>query len=288
MQCEVCQSARLVIWATVANYDYYRCKVCKYLYVHPKPSAQEIEKYYQDARFYEQAESEEARLSEEAKRRMRLLTGLAQKYGLDKSLLDVGCASGIFLEQARAKGWLAEGIELSPVLASRARSKGFKVMDGRLEDLNGKGTYPVVTAWEVIEHAMNPANFLAKLRSHVQEGGLLALSTPLSNGIPARLLRSRFPMIYPPEHLSLFSRKSIVILGRHRGLKMVRFQSFSNLKRENLERGLFRFVFSRMAISDSIGKKVSSLLALMILPLPKMMDVMGAGTEMEVIFRSES
>lgn len=285
MQCEICQSTRIAIWATVSNYDYYRCKTCQYLYVHPKPSAQQIQDYYQDARFYRQAESEELRLREEASRRVRWLSELAQRYGLDKSLLDVGCASGIFLEQARASGWLAEGIELSPLLASRARSKGLSVMDGRMEDVNGKRRYPVVTAWEVIEHAMDPVKFVAHIRSRVREGGLVALSTPLSNGIPARILGSRFPMIYPPEHLGLFSKKSITMLAKRFGLRTIHFRSFSNLGKKSLERGLFRFVFQRMAIPDPVGKRFSSMVAVALLPFPKIMDAVGLGSEMEVIFR---
>lgn len=288
MQCEICQSTQVAIWATVSNYDYYRCKTCQYLYVYPKPSAQNVEKYYYDAAFYNKAEGEELRLIEEAKCRVQILSELAEKYGLKKGLLDVGCASGIFLEQAQKNGWVVEGIEVSPVLSAKARRKGLTVMNGWIEGQASNTRYPVVTAWEVIEHAIDPVKFLGNIRSCLQDGGLVALSTPLSNGLPARVLRSRFPMICPPEHLSLFSRKSIMILGRRLGLKIIRFRSFSNLEKENLERGLFRFVFGPMAIPAAVGMKLSSLLAVAILPLPKVMDAMGVGSEMEVVFRRAS
>lgn len=285
MQCEICQSTHVAIWATVSHHDYYRCKTCEYLYVYPKPSPATVEAYYQNATFYNKAESEEPRLIEEAKRRVKILEGLADKYRLKKGLLDVGCASGIFLEQAHKNGWVVEGIEVSRVLSARARRKGLIVIDGWLEAVSRHAKYPVVTAWEVIEHAIDPAKFLQKLRSHVRDGGLVALSTPLSNGIPAKLLRSRFPMIYPPEHLSLFSKQSMLMLGRRLGLQMIHFRSFSNLEKENLESGLSRFIFGPLAFSEAVKRRLSPLVAGALLPLTKAMDAMGIGSEMEVVFR---
>lgn len=285
MRCEICQSTDVTNWATVSIYDYYRCRTCQYLYVYPKPSAGDLKKYYQDAEFYNKAESEESRLIAEAESRLQVLSRLVEKYRLKKCLLDVGCASGIFLEQAQKHRWLVEGVELSPVLAAKARRKGLNVMNGWIGGLPSNSKYPVVTAWEVIEHAIDPVKFLENLRSCVQDGGLVALSTPLSNGLPARVLGSRFPMICPPEHISLFSKQSIMMLGRRLGLEMIRFRSFSNLKKENLERGLFHIVFGPMAVPNSVGRKLSSLLAVAILPLPKLMDVMGLGSEMEIVFR---
>lgn len=287
MQCEICQSSDVTFWVDVSNYSYYRCRNCRYIYVYPKPSADNVEKYYLDASFYDKAAREEPRLVEEASRRLKMLSKLTGRYGLERRLLDVGCASGIFLEQAQKDGWVAEGVELSPTLSVQARSKGLKVRNGWIEDLASTARYPVVTAWEVIEHAIDPLKFLNTVRSYVQDGGLVALSTPLSNGLPARVLRSRFPMIYPPEHLSLFSRKSITILGRRLGLRMIRFRSFSNLEKENLERGLLRFVFGPMAIPDAVGRRLSCLLARALVPFCRAMDAMGLGSEMEVVSRSE-
>ena len=285
MQCEICQSTQIKRWVTVSNYDHYRCNNCQHLYVYPKPPAHEIEKYYQDATFYSKAESEELRLIAEAKTRVKFLSKLAEKYGLEKRLLDVGCASGIFLEQAQKDGWVVEGIELSPILSAEARTKGLTVLNGLIEELPIHTQYPVVTAWEVIEHTINPEKFLYSLRSRVQDGGFVALSTPLSNGLPALVLRSRFPMLCPPEHLSIFSKQSLQILGKELGLEMINFQSFSNLAKENLERGLFRYVFGSTPLPDAAAKQLSSLLAIAISPLPKVIDAMSLGSEMQVVLR---
>lgn len=285
MQCEICKSKCIVIWANVKNYTYYQCMACQYLYVYPKPSVHIVEKYYQVPTFYKKAEMEESRLVPEARVRLKRLSKLAEKYGLDKYILDVGCASGIFLEQAIKEGWVVEGVEISSELSTRAREKGLNVVNGWLENLPNNKKYPFVTAWEVIEHSIEPIRFFDKLQSLVQDGGLLAISTPMSNGLPANILRSKFPMISPPEHISLFSNKSIILLGKNFGLQMVRFQSFSNLKRQNLERGFMRLLFDPISFPNTISIKLSLLLAVAFLPITKIMDAMGFGSEMEVIFR---
>ncbi len=285
MQCEICESKLLSKWASVSDYNYYRCKRCYYLFVYPKPSAGELRKYYQNTKFYDKAESETLRLVRESNSRLQMLSGLAKEYGLKKTLLDVGSASGIFLEQGKKNGWSVEGIEPSSELANKARNKGFTVTEGLVEELPGNTKFPIVTAWEVIEHTIDPIEFMAKLRGYVQYGGLIALSTPLSNGLQARILGSRFPMICPPEHISLFSRKSITMVGERLRLNMVRFRSFSNLKKANVERGLFRFIFKPIRIPDTLGRKLSSSFAVAISPLPKLIDVLGIGSQMEIVFR---
>jgi SAM-dependent methyltransferase len=243
-----------------------------------------IEAYYQNAEFYAKAETEEARLMDESRGRLATLSSLAMAYGLNHELLDVGCASGIFLEQAQQLNWQVEGVELSPVLCQKARSKGLKIINGWLEEGCLEARYSMVTAWEVIEHALDPRAFLRAIAARVVPGGLVALSTPLSNGLPARLLRSKFPMLCPPEHLSLFSRMSLQILGVECGLEPVYFRSFSNLSRAKLKRGLRRFVldsFLPLRLAEVLAEKMSWILQ----GVPHLVDRMGMGSELEVIFR---
>ncbi len=284
-RCEVCASLRVARWGTVAGYVHYRCVACRHLYVYPRPSPEVIEAYYCDARFYDKAQAEETRLVAEARARVRSLWLLADACGLERRLLDVGCASGIFLEEARNAGWAVEGVELSPALSARARAKGLGVVSGWLEDLPGDATYPVVTAWEVIEHAIDPVGFFRRLRARVRPGGLLAVSTPQSDGLPATVLGARFPMICPPEHLSLFSRKSLRALGAREGFEVATFRSFSNLKRDNLTRGLSRLLFGAIPEPRSVAFRVASAVASILTPVPAVVDALGIGSEMEVVFR---
>ena len=287
--CEVC-GGEAPWWAAIEGpggrpYDHYRCRCCRHVFVKPRPSRSELEQAYRDASFYDDAEKDAALRQRESARRLEVLAALAARDGLQRRLLDVGAASGIFLEHAIGGGWRGEGVEMSPQLAARARDKGLDIIEGLIEEVGLVKRYPVVTAWEVIEHAADPARVLAALVRAVEPGGLLALSTPLASGLAARLLGRRFPMLCPPFHLSLFSRRSLELLAARFGLERLRYRSFSNLEREHLERGYARFVFGRLPLGERRIARLSKAAALVTSWAPPLVDRAGLGSEMEVVFR---
>src|SRR5207245_2215124 len=51
-----------------------------------------------------------------------------------RTLVDIGCYTGIFLEQARRSGWDVMGVEPSAWAAAIARGKGFNVVQGPFRD----------------------------------------------------------------------------------------------------------------------------------------------------------
>jgi len=192
------------------------------------------------------------------------------------------------MRQAVATGWHATGVDRSIDIAKRAReSSGAEVISGRLEQIDlPEGPFPIVTAWEVVEHTIDPRAFFSALARNVAAGGLLALSTPLANGVPARLLGVRFPMLTPPEHLSIFTRKSINLLASEFGFKEVSYRSFSNLGPKSLASGLARFLFGKGIDEVSgIPRSICQAAGLSLGWAPRVVDSAGWGTEMEIIFR---
>ena len=63
------------------------------------------------------------------------IAAIERRYGRRGRLLDVGCALGDFLLEAKASGWDVEGVEISSFAAQRARERGLRVTAGRLEEL---------------------------------------------------------------------------------------------------------------------------------------------------------
>ena len=143
-----------------------------------------------------------------------------------------------------------------------------------------------MTAWEVIEHARDPVALLRALVQNVVPGGLLALSTPRSDGIPARIMGAKFPMLCPPEHLRLFSRESLARLARAMRLELVHYSSFSNLTAEALASGLSRVIFGRKLIDTPAPERaLFNMLGRTTAWIPQWVDRAGLGTEMQVVYR---
>ena len=275
----------------IDSYDHYRCGHCGHLFVCPKPSQQDLDAFYFDGNYYDKAEAEQDRLLREASQRLRRLRRLSMHFGLSRRLLEVGCASGYFLRQAADDGWQITGVDRSSELARQAREySGVEVLSGRIEQMElVNGPFPIVTAWEVVEHTLDPKAFFSALARNVAAGGLLALSTPLANGVPARLLGGRFPMLTPPEHLSLFTRRSINLLASGFGFKEVSYRSFSNLGPESLASGFAKLLLGReIGEVPGIARSICGLAGVALAWVPTVIDTAGWGTEMEIVFRRES
>src|SRR5439155_6595773 len=112
-----------------------------------------------------------------------------RRYGRKGRLLDVGCALGDFLMEAKDAGWDVEGVEISHYAAQRARARGLRVTAGRLEELDlPAASFDVITLYDAIEHLTDPVATLAAVHRLLVPGGLLHLVTPYVGRVQARLL----------------------------------------------------------------------------------------------------
>jgi 2-polyprenyl-3-methyl-5-hydroxy-6-metoxy-1,4-benzoquinol methylase len=140
-------------------------------------------------------------------------------------LLDVGAATGFFVEQARAVGWDAIGLEPSEWAAEFARRElGMEVFTGTLESMHfADQAFDVVTLWEVIEHLPDPMVTLQEIRRILRPGGQLVLSTPDSGSPVARASGRRWlGWRKVPEHLFFFDRSNLDRLLTRAGFVPVR------------------------------------------------------------------
>jgi 2-polyprenyl-3-methyl-5-hydroxy-6-metoxy-1,4-benzoquinol methylase len=88
------------------------------------------------------------------------------------SVLEVGCASGRFLEFLRGAGWDVQGLDLQP------QSRPYIVTGDASKPWPLPRRYDVVIATEVIEHIVDTDGFLSECAAHLKPGGTLILSTP--------------------------------------------------------------------------------------------------------------
>lgn len=146
-----------------------------------------------------------------ARARLRRIARLAAPPG---RLFEIGCGTGVFLDEARAAGWQAAGLEVSPYAAAAARQRGLDVQAVGIEQLapDCAGTCDCVVMWDVIEHLRDPAGALRAAVRLLRPGGVLALSTGDLGSWCARLSGSRWHLFNLPEHLFFFTRPSLARL----------------------------------------------------------------------------
>ncbi|MRR31052.1 class I SAM-dependent methyltransferase, partial [bacterium] len=141
------------------------------------------------------------------------------------SLLDVGCATGIFLEtMGAAPSWQLRGVEISEHAARIARDqKNLDVVTGTLEQAKfADGQFDVVTLWDVLEHLHDPAGSLKEIRRILKPGGVLVFRVPNGGSLDARLFGPYWAGLEPPRHLFVFDQKTLTAFLSNAGFTVKR------------------------------------------------------------------
>lgn len=208
------------------------CGRCGHIYQNPRPTIAAIDRYYPDDYIsYQTAIEDDPRWWRRLDRRYgryRRCAAVHRAAGAPGLLLDVGCATGLFLDGMRRFGWRAQGVEPSRTAAEYARRRfGLDVFGGRLEEARfADASFDAVTLWDVLEHVHDPRATLAEVARILRPGGLLVLSMPNPGSLEARLL-GRFWLGWDlPRHLNLFRPDPLKRHLRDYGFVTERIRSF--------------------------------------------------------------
>jgi 2-polyprenyl-3-methyl-5-hydroxy-6-metoxy-1,4-benzoquinol methylase len=125
-------------------------------------------------------------------------------------LLEIGCGSGAFLRAMAQAGWTVNGIEPGAAAAATARSGGYEVLTGGIEDApEPPAPYDLVVGWMVLEHLHDPVSVLRRIREWVSPDGYLVLSVPNAGALEFRLFKDAWYALQLPTHLFHFTPRSL-------------------------------------------------------------------------------
>ncbi len=171
--CDLCESR--AIRPLVREPYVSVCRDCGFLFHNPRPSAEEISRYYSSAGKYDEWLGEIKGRDLLWKRRLRKVL----KYRAGGGLLDVGAGIGQFL--AHAKPWFEiRGTEISGEAVRMAGERyGIRLRCGPLEEAGFlAGSFDVITLYHVLEHVPSPSRTLQRCRELLADGGLLFIAVP--------------------------------------------------------------------------------------------------------------
>lgn len=209
-----------------------QCTHCGLIYLNPRPAPQAMGTFYpQDyAPFRPAIEDERWALMRWMRRRkMQRRRKLVERYsGLRRGrVLDVGCATGIFLNEMAQAGWEALGVELTPSAAEYARQRfGLEVFTGQLEKAAlEEGTFDAVTFWDVLEHTYSPRRTLERSAALLKPGGIVAINIPNWESFERHIFGAQWIGLDPPRHLYVFPRHALEALLTQTGFQILGWET---------------------------------------------------------------
>jgi SAM-dependent methyltransferase len=137
---------------------------------------------------------------------------LEARIPADGKVLDVGCGYGFLAAELLARGFRAEGVEISPTGLRHARARGVKVREGALRDASfPNAAFDAVCAFYVIEHLEDPKDFFREAARILRPGGVLLMRWPHTAPLVrwCRLLGIRVDLFDAPSHLIDFTPASL-------------------------------------------------------------------------------
>ena len=203
-----------------------QCPHCRVQYLNPQPSDEDLSRIY-SREYYKAWGLEESQISA-AVRAMKLATfnrdlDIIERYVKGGRALDLGCATGFFLEAARERGFEPYGVEFSSFAANIAKSKFGEraIYNGTAEQTPfAAGSFDVITMSDFIEHVRDPAAVLRKAKSLLKPGGIILITTP-DYATWSRTLMGRHWTHYKEEHLYYFDPRSMHFAAQEAGLSVV-------------------------------------------------------------------
>jgi 2-polyprenyl-3-methyl-5-hydroxy-6-metoxy-1,4-benzoquinol methylase len=200
------------------GYDIVRCPSCGLVFRAELPDEQELGRIYDEDYFRDRPDQvdrhgyadylrDEPLHRTNARARLRLLAARTPQ----RRLLDVGCAAGFFVDEARRAGWSASGIDVSEAMVEWARSRlGLHVTRAVFAAADiGPAPLDAITMWDYIEHSVDPRRDLEKAHEHLRPGGVLVLSTGDIGSLSARVTGRRWHLLTPEHHNYFFSERTL-------------------------------------------------------------------------------
>lgn len=245
------------IYLTVKDYTVsketfglYRDAKYDMLITFPKPSKEELSKYYESEDYISHSNKKNGLISfiYQIVRSFTLKNKLniIEHFQKDKgTLLDIGAGTGHFLDLAQKNNWSVTGIEPNDGAKQTAAKKGIPFIEN-IQNLPSE-SYDVITMWHVLEHVFDLDEQINELKRVLKPNGVLLIAVPNFRSFDAKYYKQFWAAFDVPRHLWHFSKKSIKVLFQEKEMKVVEIipmkwdAFYVSLMSEKYKRGYMNF-----------------------------------------------
>ncbi len=249
--CPICSGLEFENYHFKEGFAFLKCRKCKFIFV--DVSKENLAAYYDNPNYlhdkigkgYVDYEADKAPMASVYTN----LLGKIKSYLSGRRLLDLGTASGYFLDVANRNGFVAEGIDLNPAAVKEGTARGRKIKQA--DFLNSgypQESFDAITAFDFFEHLPSDklTEYLAIMKNLLSEKGILAVITVNTASWWAKIFGRKWHTFLPPEHISYFSDRNIRLLLENNGFEVLEVKTVH--KRFSLQY-IFNFLYRWQGIA---------------------------------------
>lgn len=222
------------------NYRVVKCENCGFYYINPGIDFSESEwQILYDSDYF--PELTQWHYIQRSKTRASRLNGFETftSYRIDK-FLDLGCGTGEMLIDARNRGWVPHGVDITDHRIGEAKDKSVIFFQGSIFDSRFPDDYfDCIYMDSVLEHVTEPIKYLNELNRILKKSGVLYIGIPnedaLFNSFKKFILKiigkksesSRLQPFVTPYHIGGFNYKSLYTAINLSKFKIIKFRNFA-------------------------------------------------------------
>lgn len=198
------------------NFSIVQCQNCGLIYINPRPTQEEIIKFYPDTYSWKETLTADTFFTKIIRKLEKLYREHLLRYEVKKSIkftkkkkgkiLDIGCGAGDRLNLFRKYGFDSYGTEITNMADYAKDFFGLNVIKKDLLEANlPDDFFDIITMYNVIEHVPNPGDIIKESYRILKKNGFLVIQTPNISCLQFIFLKNKWTVIDPPRHLYYFS-----------------------------------------------------------------------------------
>jgi cyclopropane fatty-acyl-phospholipid synthase-like methyltransferase len=237
-ECPICNSSRFQPFVVIYGFTYAECRDCGHLFSQSPPNVSRVESLYEGTETetvqhatYVREDLFKERVEQIAKPKVEHVRNIVSPRG--GTWVDIGCATGEILIAARQAGWRVRGVEADTAEAEFARRQGLEIIHDYVSTSNAQDYLEgaeIVSSINIVEHLNAPVPWLKGITEALPDGVVVIIEVPRHPSLSSFSNRA-FPSlayrhIFPPEHLHIFTERSLACLLDEAHLRPINLWTF--------------------------------------------------------------
>lgn len=201
-------------------YDLDLCANCGLIFTSPAPDKKTLDDIYKNKYSYDV----HLLIQKEKKYRAGKFSGYVKKAGTMTKVLEIGSMYGFLIESLEKSGFKCTGLEIDEKAVEYCQRKNMDVRNETLEVFLEKNEekFDLVVMSHVLEHIVNPKEYLEKIKSLLSENGKIMIIVPNASSLTGKAFGKYWGYWQVPVHINHFNKKSLRHLFENLNFKTLR------------------------------------------------------------------